>query len=123
MRTEIGLLDSAGDWLVCALVIALATLGKLGGTTLAARLTGIEWRPALALGFLMNTRGLMQLIVLDLGLDLGLITPKLFTTMVLMALVTTLLATPALDLVLGKRWAEAAPGATPEPAGRYPGRP
>jgi Kef-type K+ transport system membrane component KefB len=106
MRTEIGLLDSAGDWLVCALVIALATLGKLGGTTLAARLTGIEWRPALALGFLMNTRGLMQLIVLDLGLDLGLITPKLFTTMVLMALVTTLLATPALDLVLGKRWAE-----------------
>lgn len=103
LRMQIGLLDSAQDWLVCGVIIALATLGKLGGTTLAARLTGLGWRPALALGFLMNTRGLMQLIVLDLGLELGLITPRVFAMMVLMALVTTFLATPALDLVLGKR--------------------
>jgi Kef-type K+ transport system membrane component KefB len=103
LRTEIGLLDGAGDWLVCAAIVVVATLGKLGGTAVAARLTGFAWRPALALGLLMNTRGLMQLIVLDLGLELGLITPKLFTMMVVMALVTTFLTSPALDLVLGKR--------------------
>jgi Kef-type K+ transport system membrane component KefB len=102
LRTEVGLLTSASDWLVCALIIAVATLGKLGGTALAARFVGLTWRPALALGILMNTRGLMQLIVLDVGLELGVLTPKLFTMMVLMALVTTFLATPALDRVLSK---------------------
>ena len=118
MRMEIGLLDSAREWLVCALIIVLATLGKLGGTTAAARLTGLGWRPALALGFLMNTRGLMQLIVLDLGLEMGLITRELFAMMILMALATTFLAAPALDLVLGKRWFEserAAPARRLEP--------
>jgi len=104
LRMEIGLLDGVRDWLVCALILLAATLGKVGGTTVAARLTGHRWRPALALGFLMNTRGLMQLIVLDLGLELGLITRRVFTMMVLMALVTTFLTAPAVERVLGKRW-------------------
>src|SRR5262249_25113354 len=60
LRMELGLLDTGRDWLVCAVIVAAATLGKVGGTTVAARLTGQGWRPALALGFLMNTRGLMQ---------------------------------------------------------------
>jgi Kef-type K+ transport system membrane component KefB len=102
LRTEIGLLGSGGDWLACGLIVAVATLGKLGGTAAAARWSGLAWRPALALGLLMNTRGLMQLIVLNLGLDLGVITPRVFTMMVLMALVTTFAATPALDLLLGE---------------------
>jgi K+:H+ antiporter len=107
LRTEIGLLEGRADWLMCAAIVAVATAGKLGGTALAARLSGLGWRPAVALGLLMNTRGLMQLIVLDLGLELGLITPKLFTMMVIMALVTTFMTSPALDRVLGKRGFEA----------------
>jgi Kef-type K+ transport system membrane component KefB len=117
MRTEIGLLDDAGDWLLCAGIVAVATLGKLGGAALAARATGMAWRPALALGILMNTRGLMQLIVLDLGLELGVLTPELFTMLVVMALVTTFIAVPALDRVLGKGGFEGGPAA------RYPGGP
>jgi Kef-type K+ transport system membrane component KefB len=103
IRTQVGLLGSAQDWLVCGAVVALATLGKFGGTYAAARLTGIAARQAAALGILMNTRGLMQLIVLNLGLDLGVITPTVFTMLVIMALVTTFATTPILDLLLGKR--------------------
>jgi Kef-type K+ transport system membrane component KefB len=95
-------------------------VGKLGGTALAGRLTGLGWRPALALGFLMNTRGLMQLIVLDLGLELGLITPELFAMMVLMALVTTFLATPALGLVLGRNWRDVEANASVRPSRSEP---
>jgi Kef-type K+ transport system membrane component KefB len=103
MRTRIGLLESGTDWLVCGAIFLVATAGKLGGTALAARLTGTGWRPAVALGLLMNTRGLMELIVLNLGLDLGVITPKVFTMLVLMALATTFLTSPALTLLLGRR--------------------
>jgi Kef-type K+ transport system membrane component KefB len=103
MRTEIGLLGSAGDWLACALVVLVATAGKFGGTLVAGRLVGLGWRHASALGVLMNTRGLMELIVLDLGLDLGVITPTVFTMMVLMALATTFSTTPLLDRILGPR--------------------
>ena len=103
MRTQIGLLEGTREWLACGLVILVATLGKFGGTLVAARCVGVGWRQSSALGILMNTRGLMELIVLNLGLDLGVLTPTMFTMLVLMALVTTFATTPALDLVLGKR--------------------
>ena len=80
-------------------MVLVATAGKFGGTFVAAWLTGREPRFAAALGILMNTRGLMELIVLNVGLDLGVISPALFTMMVLMAVVTTLATTPALRLV------------------------
>ncbi len=97
LRTSIGLLDQASDWLVCGLIILVACLGKFGGSAIAARLVGMSWREAGAIGILMNTRGLMELIVLNLGLDLGVLTPRLFTMMVLMALVTTWMTSPLLE--------------------------
>jgi Kef-type K+ transport system membrane component KefB len=98
MRTEIGLLADANAWLICGAIVLVATGGKFGGALLAARLVGHDWRQATGLGILMNTRGLMELIVLTVGLDLGMITPALYTMMVLMALVTTMATTPALLL-------------------------
>jgi Kef-type K+ transport system membrane component KefB len=100
LRTEIGLVDGFGAWTLCAVIILVATLGKFGGAYVAARLTGLERRPAAALGILMNTRGLMELIVLNIGLDLGVISPALFAMMVLMALATTMATTPLLQLIV-----------------------
>jgi Kef-type K+ transport system membrane component KefB len=97
MRTEIGLVAGVEDWLICGAIIAVATLGKFGGTLLAARWTGLDWRISTALGVLMNTRGLMELIVLNIGLELGVISPTLFAMMVLMALTTTMATTPILQ--------------------------
>lgn len=99
MRTEIALVSSGYEWLVVALIIAVATVGKFGGTVLGARVAGLGWRHAAGLGILMNTRGLMELIVLNVGLDLGVISPTLYTMMVLMALATTVATTPMLRLV------------------------
>ena len=99
MRTQIGLVSGFEQWLLCGLIITVATLGKFGGTLAAARLTGLGWRESSALGILMNTRGLMELIVLNVGLDLGVISPTVFAMMVLMALVTTLATTPILRLL------------------------
>ncbi len=96
MRTEIGLVSGWQNWLVCLVIIAVATLGKFGGTLAAARVVGKGWREAASLGILMNTRGLMELIVLNIGLDLGVISPTLFAMMVLMALVTTVATSPIL---------------------------
>ncbi len=96
MRTEISLLSGWGDWLWCGAIILVATAGKFGGTLVAARLSGYGWRDAAALGMLMNTRGLMELIVLNIGLDLGVISPTVFATMVLMALATTVATAPIL---------------------------
>jgi Kef-type K+ transport system membrane component KefB len=93
-RTELGLLSGWTAWLASGVIALVATVGKFGGTLLSARLTGMAWRPAAVLGVLMNTRGLMQLIVLNVGLDLGVLTPTLFTMMVVMAVVTTLATTP-----------------------------
>ena len=108
-RTEIGLLSGAQDWLLCGTIIAMACLGKFGGTILASRLSGVGWRDSAALGILMNTRGLVQLIVLNVGLDMGVISARLFTMLVLMALVTTLMATPILQWLLRKHpWVERA---------------
>ncbi|QDU18130.1 cation:proton antiporter [Urbifossiella limnaea] len=100
LRTELGLLDSWASWGMCAGIILVATLGKFGGTYLAATFTGYDRRTAAALGAMMNTRGLMGLIVLDIGLSLGVISPTLFAMMVLMALATTLATAPALARLL-----------------------
>jgi Kef-type K+ transport system membrane component KefB len=99
LRTQIGLLDGLASWLLCGLIVLAAFAGKLGGVFVAARLCGMGTRSSLALGALMNTRGLMELIVLNVGLDLGIISPALFTMMVIMALVTTCAAGPLLSLI------------------------
>ncbi len=99
-RTQIGLLSEWSDWWFCSLIILVATLGKFGGTLVASRFTGLDWRTSASLGILMNTRGLMELIVLNIGLDLGVISPTLFAMMVLMALVTTIATTPLLRMLL-----------------------
>ena len=100
MRTEIGLLGGRYEWVVCAIIIAVATAGKWGGAVLGARFTALSWRESSALGVLVNTRGLMELIVLNVGLELGVISQTLFTMMVLMALVTTIATTPLLRRIL-----------------------
>jgi Kef-type K+ transport system membrane component KefB len=97
MRTRISLVATVEDWIMVALIILVATAGKFGGTVAAARATGMAWRQAAGLGALMNTRGLMELIVLNIGLDLQVISPTLFTMMVLMALITTIATTPVLN--------------------------
>jgi Kef-type K+ transport system membrane component KefB len=123
LRTHIGLLDSSGDWIVCGLILAVACIGKFGGTVIPARLTGMPWREAGALGVLMNTRGLMELIVLNIGVDLGVISPAIFTMMVIMALVTTFITSPILGWIhpAGELGAEVA-GAEPEPRTRITAR-
>ncbi len=111
LRTQIGLLDSAESWLLCLAVIAVATIGKLGGTMAAARLSGMGTLDAFSLGALMNTRGLMELIVLNVGYELGILSPRIFAMMVLMALVTTFSTAPLLSLadLLRSRRSAAAP--------------
>jgi Kef-type K+ transport system membrane component KefB len=96
MRTQISLVSGWENWLWCGAIIIVATLGKFGGTLVAARFTGHSLRNSAALGILMNTRGLMELIVLNIGLDLGVISPTLFAMMVIMALVTTITTAPVL---------------------------
>jgi len=96
LRTQVGLLTGTEQWLACLLIILVATLGKFGGASLAARFTGMSGRDSAALGILMNTRGLVELIVLNIGLDLKIISPTVFTMMVLMVLATTMATAPAL---------------------------
>jgi Kef-type K+ transport system membrane component KefB len=97
LRTQIGLLNDVEGWLICLGIIAVATVGKLGGTAVTARITGMNWSDSLQLGALMNTRGLMELIALNIGYDLGILSPRIFTMLVLMALVTTALTGPLLS--------------------------
>jgi Kef-type K+ transport system membrane component KefB len=111
MRTEIGLLASWTDWLFCALIVLVATAGKFGGSFVAARLSGLGWREASAIGVLMNTRGLMELIVLNVGLDMGVLSPTLFAMLVIMALATTFSTAPALQVIMGRRGLADAPAA------------
>ncbi|MGW1625427.1 cation:proton antiporter [Streptomyces sp. NPDC002172] len=97
LKTDVGLLGGSGtQWLWAGAVLAVAVVGKWGGGTLAARLSGRDWRDSMSLGALMNCRGLTELIVLNIGLGLGVIGPELFTVLVLMALLTTAMTTPAL---------------------------
>lgn len=97
LRTDIGLLNQPFLWLLCAAVVLVAIGGKYIGTYIAARVGGIENREASALGWLMNTRGLTELIVLNIGLSLGVISPLLFTMLVIMALITTFMTSPLLE--------------------------
>jgi Kef-type K+ transport system membrane component KefB/nucleotide-binding universal stress UspA family protein len=113
LRTEIGLVHTATDWLVCGAIVLCACGGKMGAGTIAARLTGSSWRDAMSIGALMNTRGLMELIVLNIGLDLGVIGPKLFAMMVLMALVTTFMTTPLLRLLKPSEEGARTPASSP----------
>lgn len=114
LRTQIGLLDDFASWAICLGIILVATAGKLGGTVIAARWTGLPWRDSVALGALMNTRGLMELVALNVGYDLGILTPEIFAMMVLMALVTTGMTGPLLSLSLNwRRRTLAAEGSLP----------
>jgi Kef-type K+ transport system membrane component KefB/nucleotide-binding universal stress UspA family protein len=97
LRTQIGLVNRPELWLLCGLVLLVAIAGKYTSTYIAARFSGIEKREASALGWLMNTRGLTELIVLNIGLSLGVITPLLFTMLVIVALVTTFMTSPLLE--------------------------
>ena len=99
MRTQIGLVSGVEAWMLCGGLVVIACLGKIGGSAFAARAVGLDWRSALQIGLLMNTRGLMALIVLNVGLDLGVLSPKLFAMLVVMALVTTFATAPGLDLL------------------------
>jgi Kef-type K+ transport system membrane component KefB len=97
MRTQIGLVGDAQSWLWCLVIVVTASVGKFGGSFFAARASGFGWRQAASLGILMNTRGLVELIVLNVGLDLRVISPRLFAMLVIMAVVTTLSTTPILQ--------------------------
>jgi Kef-type K+ transport system membrane component KefB len=99
LRTNVGLLKGPAMWFYCGLIILVATGGKLGGSTIAGRLSGMPLREAAGLGTLMNTRGLMELVILNIGLDIKVISPALFSMMVLMALFTTFMTTPVLELI------------------------
>ncbi len=98
LRTEIGLLNDGSLWLVTGIIIVVATLGKFVGSSVAARFVGQSWKDSLSIGALMNTRGLMELIVLNIGYDLGILNAEIFAMMVIMALVTTFMTGPLLNL-------------------------
>ena len=99
LRTQIGLLNESSLWIVCGLIILVAVAGKFLGSALAARFTGQSWKDSLSIGALMNARGLMELVVLNIGYDLGVLSPEIFAMFVLMALATTFMTGPALDLI------------------------
>ena len=99
LRTKIGLLDDWHLWGIALLIIAVATVGKFVGSSLAARFVGQSWRDSLIIGALMNTRGLMELIVLNIGYDLGVLSDEIFAMLVIMALITTFMTGPFLDLI------------------------
>ncbi|HTW94015.1 MAG TPA: cation:proton antiporter [Tepidisphaeraceae bacterium] len=99
LRTQIGILNHPALWFYTGLIVLAACAGKFGGSALAGRFTGLSWREASAVGILMNTRGLMELVILNIGHDLGVITDAVFAMMVIMAIVTTALTTPILYLV------------------------
>lgn len=99
LNTQIDLLEGDRDWAVCGIVVLVACAGKFGGCSMAARVNGFSWREAGTLGVLMNTRGLMELIVLNIGLEIGVISPAVFSMMVVMALVTTFATAPLLPRI------------------------
>jgi len=101
LNTKIGLLNSWFLWLMCAAVLAAAVLGKGLACWWAARVTGISNREALGIGTLMNARGLMELIIINIGLQRGVISEGLFATLVIMAVITTLMASPIFDRLVG----------------------
>jgi Kef-type K+ transport system membrane component KefB len=113
LRTDVGLVKGQEMWIYCGLIILVATVGKLGGSMVASWLSGMPVREAAGLGTLMNTRGLMELVILNIGLDIKVISPALFSMMVLMALFTTFMTTPVLALVCPDRFLREAPAKVP----------
>lgn len=99
LRTQIGLLNELHLWKICLAIVAVAVTGKFVGSSLAAKFVGQSWKDSLSIGALMNTRGLVELVVLNIGYDLGVLGPEIFTMLVIMALVTTVMTGPALDLI------------------------
>ncbi|MDP3266614.1 MAG: cation:proton antiporter [Sulfuricurvum sp.] len=99
LRSEIGLLNSTDAWIICGGIIVIAVFGKLIGSALASKYMGFSWRDSFALGILMNTRGLMELVVLNIGYEMGILSTELFTMFVVMALVTTVMTGPILNLI------------------------
>jgi Kef-type K+ transport system membrane component KefB len=99
LRTQMGLLLSDGLWGVCGLVLFVAVSGKMIGTIFASKVMGQTWKSSFSLGVLMNTRGLMELVVLNIGYDLGIISPEIFVVLVIMAIFTTLMTGPLLNLI------------------------
>ncbi|MBK6964626.1 MAG: cation:proton antiporter [Bacteroidales bacterium] len=99
LRTQIGLLNEPELWLTGLIVVAVAVTGKFAGSALAARFTGQSWKDSLLIGALMNTRGLIELVALNIGYDIGILSPEIFTILVLMALVTTFMTGPAMSLI------------------------
>ncbi|MGK5093425.1 cation:proton antiporter [Deltaproteobacteria bacterium TL4] len=99
LRTQISLLNTPHLWGICLLIIVLAVIGKFLGSAIAAKLVGQSWKDSLMIGTLMNTRGLVELVILNIGYDLGVLSPEIFTMMVLMALVTTFMTGPLLEVI------------------------
>lgn len=99
LRTQIGLLNDGHLWITAGFIILTAVVGKFAGSALTAKFLGINWKESLTIGALMNTRGLMELIVLNIGYDLGVLSPEIFAMMVIMALFTTFMTGPALDFI------------------------
>ncbi|ASW76419.1 transporter [Chryseobacterium piperi] len=99
LRTQIGLLNDTHLWMTAGFIILTAVVGKFAGSALTAKFLGINWKESLTIGALMNTRGLMELIVLNIGYDLGVLSPEIFAMLVIMALFTTFMTGPALDFI------------------------
>jgi Kef-type K+ transport system membrane component KefB len=113
LRTNFGLVNGTEMWMYTALIILVATVGKLGGSMIASWLAGMPFRESAGLGTLMNTRGLMELVILNIGLDIKVISPALFSMMVLMALFTTFMTTPVLEIICPDRILRAKVSAVP----------
>ena len=99
LRTEISLINTPYLWMVCLVITGIAILGKFGGTMLASRYAGLSWNFSLTLGVLMNSRGLMELVVINIGYELGILTPEIYSMLVIMTLVTTFLTGPGLSIL------------------------
>lgn len=113
LRTQVGLLNQASMWGLFATLLSLLLIGKFGTCSLAARASGMSWRESAAVGVMMNTQGLMELVVLNIGLDMGVISPTMFTIMVLVALVSTVSTAPLLRLIYPDRLVAAESSAEP----------
>jgi Kef-type K+ transport system membrane component KefB len=111
LRTQIGLIGRPILWLICLLILVIACSGKIFGCTFAVRLFGTSWKDSFSLGLLMNTRGLVELIVLNIGLDAGILSPTLFAMLVIMAVLTTMMASPFLPLLGYRQKSHTAPEA------------
>jgi len=99
LRTQIGLINDPALWGSCLMIIAVAVIGKFGGSAIAAKFAGETTRDSLSIGALMNTRGLVELVVLNIGYDMHILTPQIFTMMVIMALVTTFMTNPLMNII------------------------